>query len=79
MRNNHTISFFGRLNFRTDRRVFGIKQADRRAHAYLIGKTGTGKSTLLETMMRQDVQAGRGRGTWQRGSGQRSLRSGGET
>jgi len=60
MRNNHTISFFGRINFRTDRRVFGIKQADRRAHAYLIGKTGTGKSTLLETMMRQDVQAGRG-------------------
>ena len=35
MRNNHTISFFGRINFRTDRRIFGIKQADRRAHAYM--------------------------------------------
>lgn len=56
---NH-INFFGRINFRTDRRVFGIKQADRRAHMYMIGKTGTGKSTLLETLVRQDIMAGRG-------------------
>ena len=56
----HHISFFGRINFRTDRRIFGIKQADRRAHMYLIGKTGTGKSTLLETLIREDITAGRG-------------------
>lgn len=54
------ITLFARTNFRTDRRVFGIKQADRRAHTYLIGKTGTGKSTLLEAMIRQDIGAGRG-------------------
>src|SRR5881396_2911509 len=50
----------GRIDFRDDRRVFGIKQADRRAHLYIIGKTGTGKSTLLETLVRQDLAAGRG-------------------
>ncbi|MGH9459932.1 MAG: type IV secretory system conjugative DNA transfer family protein [Vicinamibacteria bacterium] len=60
MRKNESIAFFGRTNFRTDRRVFGIKQADRRAHMYTIGKTGTGKSTLLETLIQQDIQAGRG-------------------
>src|SRR5204862_421792 len=47
-------------NFRNDRRIFGIKQPDRRAHVYIIGKTGTGKSTLLETLIRQDIEAGAG-------------------
>jgi len=54
------ITFIARTNFRDDRRIFGIKQADRRAHIYTIGKTGTGKSTLLETLIRQDIQAGQG-------------------
>ncbi len=27
---------------------------------YIIGKTGTGKSTLLATMIRQDIAAGNG-------------------
>src|SRR5205823_1299118 len=34
--------------------------ADRRAHVYVIGKTGVGKSTLLETLMRHDLEAGHG-------------------
>src|SRR5437870_519545 len=50
----------GRTDFRNDRRIFGIKQADRRAHLYIIGKTGTGKSTLLENLARQDIHCGRG-------------------
>lgn len=54
------ITFFARTNFRNTRRIFGIKQADRRAHMYIIGKTGTGKSSLLETMIRQDIEAGQG-------------------
>jgi type IV secretory pathway TraG/TraD family ATPase VirD4 len=56
---NH-ITLIGRTNFRNIRKNFGIRQADRRAHMYVIGKTGTGKSTLLETMVRQDITAGHG-------------------
>ena len=56
---NH-ITLIGRTNFRNQRKNFGIRQADRRAHMYVIGKTGTGKSTLLESMVRQDITAGHG-------------------
>lgn len=57
---DHRIAFFARTNFRNERRAFGIRQADRHHHMYLIGKTGTGKSTLLETLIRQDIGAGQG-------------------
>lgn len=57
---DNPVTFFARSNFRDYRRIFGIRQADRRAHMYLIGKTGTGKSTLVETMALQDARAGRG-------------------
>ncbi len=49
-----------RVDFRNDRRVFGIKNEDRFLHVYLIGKTGTGKSTLIESMVLQDIVCGRG-------------------
>jgi type IV secretory pathway TraG/TraD family ATPase VirD4 len=58
--NGNSITLIGRTNFRNQHKVFGIRQSDRRAHMYVIGKTGTGKSTLLETMIRQDIEAGRG-------------------
>jgi hypothetical protein len=48
------------MDFRDDRRLFGVKQPDRLFHMYAIGKTGTGKTTLLETLIRQDIAAGRG-------------------
>ncbi len=57
---DNRLTLLARLNFRDDRRLFGIRRADRRAHIYLIGKTGTGKSTLLETLMHQDIAAGEG-------------------
>jgi type IV secretory pathway TraG/TraD family ATPase VirD4 len=57
---NKDITYFGQLTYRSDRRHFGIKQADRLMHTYMIGKTGTGKSTCLETMIMQDINAGRG-------------------
>src|SRR5262249_32248576 len=47
-------------DFRNEGRVFGIRQADRRSHLYALGKTGTGKSTLLETLIRQDIASGEG-------------------
>lgn len=49
-----------RVDFRNDDRVFGIKREDRFAHVYLIGKTGTGKSTLLARMALQDLALGNG-------------------
>lgn len=57
---NKDVTYFARVNWRSDNRVFGIKQADRLMHTYMIGKTGTGKSTCLETMILQDIEAGRG-------------------
>src|SRR3989344_2160975 len=49
-----------RVDFRNDQRVFGIKHEDRFSHIYIIGKTGTGKSTLMETMALQDLEHGNG-------------------
>jgi type IV secretory pathway TraG/TraD family ATPase VirD4 len=54
------IVLLGRVDFRSDRRIFGIKREDRFLHIYIIGKTGTGKSTLLESMAVQDLAHGNG-------------------
>lgn len=54
------ISLFAQADFRGQMTPFGIKEADRRAHMYLIGKTGTGKSTLIERLILQDIKAGHG-------------------
>jgi hypothetical protein len=51
--------YIGRTTWR-DPRVFGIPTEDRRSHVYIVGKTGTGKSTLVEFMLRQDIACGRG-------------------
>lgn len=54
------VSYFARTNHRNMRVPFGIRQDDRLFHLYVIGKTGTGKSTLLETLALQDMRASRG-------------------
>lgn len=54
------IAVFGQTTFRNEARRFGIKADDRRRHMYLIGKTGMGKSTVLENMIVGDIRAGRG-------------------
>ncbi|MEK7134916.1 MAG: type IV secretion system DNA-binding domain-containing protein, partial [Patescibacteria group bacterium] len=61
MRNNE-ITFFAETNFRNQRKRFGIKIDDRRRHMYIIGQTGTGKTTLLMNMLVSDIMAGRGVG-----------------
>ena len=42
--------------------VFGLEHADRRHHLYVIGQTGTGKTTLLRNLIIQDIEAGHGVG-----------------
>jgi len=54
------ITIFARTSFRNQNRSFGIRRSDRRGHIYLLGKTGTGKSTLLEAMMLDDLRKGLG-------------------
>ena len=41
---------------------FGLSAADRRQHLYVIGKTGTGKTTFLRNLILQDIEAGEGVG-----------------
>jgi energy-coupling factor transporter ATP-binding protein EcfA2 len=59
---DQNINFFGLTNFRNQYRKFGIKVDDRLRHVYVIGKSGMGKSTLLETMIVNDIYAGHGVG-----------------
>ncbi|MFA5163562.1 MAG: type IV secretion system DNA-binding domain-containing protein [Patescibacteria group bacterium] len=54
------IAFFAQTTFRNEFKKFGIKTDDRRRHMYLIGKTGMGKSTILENMIVDDIRAGHG-------------------
>jgi type IV secretory pathway TraG/TraD family ATPase VirD4 len=42
--------------------AFVLSHADRRQHLYTVGKSGTGKTTLLRNMILQDIEAGRGVG-----------------
>lgn len=56
----NAITYLARTNHRNTGKLFGIKQPDRFSHIYIIGKTGTGKSTLIEMMARQDLAAGHG-------------------
>lgn len=59
-RSNQDITYFATTNHRHPWRPFGIKQRDRCSHMYVIGKTGTGKSTLLKTMVLEDLANGHG-------------------
>jgi hypothetical protein len=54
------IELLGQTDKREQFRAFGIKKADRRHHLYIVGKTGTGKSTLLKNMVIQDMRRGNG-------------------
>lgn len=60
MDNDDKVVAYAQTNYRNLTRKYGIKIKDRRTHMYLIGKSGTGKSTMQENMIIQDIQAGRG-------------------
>ena len=54
------VTIFAETDYRDIKVEFGIKKADRQRHFYLLGKTGTGKSTLFKNMFISDVLAGEG-------------------
>jgi type IV secretory pathway TraG/TraD family ATPase VirD4 len=60
MHQQNDVTHIARADFRNDQRLFGIRREDRFSHVYIIGKTGTGKSTLLERMALQDLERGNG-------------------
>jgi len=59
---SNDINFFAETTFRNARKKFGIKIDDRRRHVYVVGKTGMGKTVMLENMAIQDIQNGKGMG-----------------
>lgn len=60
MQEDKKITYFGITDSRNQEKKFGIYDEDRLRHMYAIGKTGMGKSTLLENMAIQDIQNGNG-------------------
>ncbi|MEO5646024.1 MAG: type IV secretion system DNA-binding domain-containing protein [Candidatus Paceibacterota bacterium] len=54
------ITYIAETDYRNQRARFGIKSRDRTRHMYVIGKSGVGKSTLLENMAIQDISRGEG-------------------
>lgn len=56
----HSITPIGITNYRSTNLRFGIKDTDRLAHIFCIGKTGVGKSTLLTNMATSDIEKGKG-------------------
>ncbi len=54
------VTYFAKTNFRNQMVKFGVKTDDRRRHVYVIGKTGMGKTALLENFILSDIYAGHG-------------------
>lgn len=54
------LTLLAKTDFRNIEKTFGIKRKDRSLHMYIVGKTGTGKSTLLENMVIDDIKKGQG-------------------
>lgn len=58
--NENAITPLAITNFRDVKRLFGIKDKNRSGHMYVLGKTGTGKSTLIQNMATSDIRRGHG-------------------
>lgn len=58
--NEQSVRVFGLTDYRNQKKVFGLKPMDRRRHTYMIGKTGTGKSSMLKNMIIGDIYDGNG-------------------
>ncbi len=57
------LNLIGKVDFRgKEKKVYFASKKDRRRHFYIIGQTGTGKTSLLQEMIRQDIETGEGVG-----------------
>lgn len=54
------LTVLGKTDYRGDAVTFGIRKEDKFRHMYIMGKTGTGKSTLISNLIASDMQAGNG-------------------
>lgn len=52
--------YLGKSIFRGITRPVYIADTDRERHMYIVGRTGTGKTEFLKTMILQDIRAGKG-------------------
>lgn len=58
--NENDVSPFGVTNYHNNLVEFGIRRSDRRRHLYVVGKSGSGKSKLLELLIYDDIVNGKG-------------------
>ncbi|MBL4693987.1 type IV secretion system DNA-binding domain-containing protein [Candidatus Gracilibacteria bacterium] len=56
------VSLFGVTNYHNNFDTFGIKRSDRRRHLYVVGKSGSGKSKMIELLVKEDIMNGKGVG-----------------
>ena len=57
---NKDVLPFGFSNYHNQQIPFGLYRADRSRHLYVVGKSGTGKSKLLELLIATDIKEGKG-------------------
>lgn len=56
----NTVKYFAKTNWRNENQHFGIRSEDMQYHMAIIGKTGSGKSTVLFNLMKSDVASHQG-------------------
>ena len=54
------LTVLGKTDYRGETLQFGIKKEDKFRHMYIIGKTGTGKSTFISNLIASDMRTGNG-------------------